>query len=559
MHHVPRLILALALLGGSVWAQGFELGWKKTTLPVVALHRVDGPKQADLLIAIGAGGEVRTVRGMAAEGEDLDLGGTLVLPGAETLLYDFAEILGDGGAPELVTLSAAGLQAYRFGEDGFYGGEPVRLDGRRRRGRARFGIRTGVPRRSEFCRDVNGDGIADVLVPDWTHCELWTRAPGEGPIRFRRAARLQIRRNLERRAEGTRLSDEWESTFVLSSLTTRDVNGDGRADILTGRRRQRAWYLQAEDGTFPEEPSVTLDADLFRDTSPKAKLRPGRVLAGDDRQTVQTGDLDGDGVPDTVISHRRTIWVFRGGAEGPRFDEPTQVLRASEDVTALLLLRLDDDAAADLVAIKVEVPSIGSLLVGALGGLDVEMSAVGYRAKGDGTFERKPKWRGKLVLQLPSLTEVIRDPQKIIRRFEEVGERVEGFVEGDVDGDGKPDLLKTSTEGDELRWWRSVASKEVAADQSILREILFGQGDRKWDLDDVLKWLSRVVDSERVRRTGNRDPDGIEKLALSERADLEATILADVDGDGRDEVIFCWRLGGPGSGLAFQPASWKDR
>ena len=52
--------------------------------------------------------------------------------------------------------------------------------------------------------------------------------------------------------------------------------------------------------------------EIFKDTTPRADLRPGRIWAGSDRTRYLSRDLDNDGVPDYVIAHRRKVWVFHG-------------------------------------------------------------------------------------------------------------------------------------------------------------------------------------------------------------------------------------------------------
>jgi hypothetical protein len=250
---------------------------------------------------------------------------------------------------------------------------------------------------------------------------------------------VDVRHGTETR--GRALTDVLESTFTIPDVRVEDVNGDGRRDLLVSDGDVRAFHLQRSDGTFPREPDVSVDLALFRDTTPEADVKLGRTLAGADKQRHRSRDLNGDGIPDHVIAHRRKVWVFLGGSDGPQFEEPVAILKTAEDVTALLLVRVDDDPLPDLVLLRVQVPTAAAILTGLLTEWDVELSASGYRGRAEGGFETEAGWRGDLTVRLPALLGVIRDPDAVIRRFEDLSRRFGQSVSADLDGDGSTDVL----------------------------------------------------------------------------------------------------------------------
>ena len=501
------------------------------------------------ILLVGREGRVRLYEHLSPEGLLRDPPeGKLVLPDPEHALVSLADMRGRGGPPQLITASPKGLFAYALGPGGTFDPRPIPLTSGRRRSRGRFRLRTGRPMFSEMCRDVNDDGRPDVVLPVGEFCELWLNPKPEGQTtateewpRLKRTARLSVEVTRYLSYNGGRLSSVYESSFFIPNLRTRDVNGDGREDVVVSSYKRRAFHIQRPDGIIPPEPDIQLDLRIFRDTTPKGSIRPGRTLAGGDRQSMQSRDINGDGIPDYVIAHRRKVWVFHGTRQGPQFKHPAQILISSDDVTTLLLVNLDDDGHADLVVIKVLVPTVASLLLDALGGLEVDVVALGYAARTDGTFETTPRWRSEIVVKLPSLITILRDPDAILRRFEKVGRKFTGSEEGNLDGNSRPDIVKRETEPAELLVWRDAGPPSQGESDVLLRQVLFEDPDKSWDLERLLAWLQDVANAEIARRTGGRPPDVRYEMRPTDRFLLREFRLGDVDGDGRDEIVILYQ------------------
>ena len=501
---------------------------------------VDGDGRAEIVV-IGEAGDVRvlglTPEGMLAERTAGDRA-VLVLPHPERTLFAVTDLTGRGGPAHLVTLSPDGVRAYPAVPGGGFSPRAIECADR-----ARFVLRVGVPRAAPIARDINGDGRPDLVVPRHDACEIWLQqgAAQAGPPRFERAAVVDVEVDHTDSTDADALTDVLESAFRIPQLSIADVNGDGLADLLVVDDRVRAFHLQRPDGSIPAEPDVRVDLEMFRDTTPEAEVRLGRTLAGADEQRYESRDLDGDGIPDHVIAHRRKVWVFRGGPGGPQFGEPSAILKTAEDVTALLLVRVDADDRPDLVLVRVQVPTAAGLLRGLLAEWDVELTAVGYRGNGAAGFETTPAWRGEISVRLPALLGVIRNPDALIRRFEAVAGRFDGSLEADLDGDGTPDtLLVAGGEEPRLRAWRGrPGSVDLRDVERLLGHVLFEDAERTWTLDRLLGWLGSLAERRAERLTGGRAPDGEAALRTAEHA-LRDVATADLDGDGRAEVVVAY-------------------
>jgi hypothetical protein len=405
--------------------------------------------------------------------------------------------------------------------------------------RARWRLRVGAPRFVDLLTDVDRDGRLDVVLPTVGTYQLW-RNEGDGP-RLRRVATVNAIVHRDRRTEVTRLSGRLESGFSIPALRLRDVNGDGRRDLVVVESDRRAYHLQREDGTLPAEPDVSLDLDLFRDTTPRAEIRQGKTLAGGDDAKLQVDDLDRDGIPDYLIFHRRKLWIFHGTDEGPQFTRPTAILRVADDITALLVLHLNDDGRPDLLLVRVHVPTIAAILKGLHSELDVEIGATGYAGEEGRTFARKPTWRGGVVLRLPEIMGVLRNPESLLGRLDATAAKFGASVVADLDGDGRADLAMVTADGATLELWKGTSRPGAARDETGLRSLFFEEEDRVWTVDRVLDWLGDAAQRRARGLTGGRDPDRRVPLRDPERFERVGMTVADTDGDGRTELVVRYR------------------
>lgn len=513
-----------------------------TGFPVAAerVYDVDRDGKADL-VAVGEHGEVRVWRRDAATGA---LGskpaGSLVLRYPDRTLLAVADLLGGGAAPQLVEMTKDGVFIHRVEPDGAWSRaqEPVAP-------RAKLGIRVGRPTFADIARDVNGDGRADLVLPRGDECELWLNGGPDaqtGLPTFTKAASIHVKLQRESQTKDDALSDVLEESFRIPNLSIVDVNGDGRRDLYVENGKTRAWHLQREDGSFPASPDVTLDLSIFRDTTPEASVQLGRTLAGGDDQRLETRDLDGDGIPDYVIAHRRKVWVFHGGKAGPQFTEPSDILRVGDDVTMLMLLNLDGDQYPDLLLARVQVPTIATLLRGLVSEWDLEISSLGYASLGGKKFDTTPKWKGAIDVRLPALIGVIKNPEPLIRKFEDVAKKFRRTVGGDFDGDGREDVALVSDDGARVDVYVSKleAGKSPEDGEKAVGDVLFGEEKKVWEIDTILHWLADVAERQAARRTGGAAPVAAWKFregAEWRRTGVEA---GDVDGDGRAEIVVAY-------------------
>ncbi|MEW6745154.1 MAG: VCBS repeat-containing protein [Planctomycetota bacterium] len=521
---------------------------------------IDGDGRSELL-ALGQGGEVRVWRAPSDPEAPWSEGkGTLVLRHAARTLLDIGNVRGDAGPPQLIALSPEGLAAYRVTPDGGFdetSPETAALP--------KLELRLGAPRFAEFLRDVNGDGRSDLVVPGPEACELWSNescAEGESARegengRFRRTARVRTDVRYVHSLAGSALSDQLESAFFIPILRLTDLNGDGRPDLMVVAEKRRTFHLQRSDGSIPEEPDSRLDLEAFRDTTPEAELRPGKALAGTEEPRLQVEDLDRDGIPDYMISHRRKLWIFHGTREeGAQFTHPTTILKVADDITELLATPLDGDSYPDLLLLRVQVPTIAGLVKGLFAELEVPISASGYASRQGRSFAETPTWKGEITVLLPEVLGLFRNPEALFGRLEATARKLENALSTDLDGDGREDVAMVSDDGSSLTIWRGVArdartgdstggdsarTGAVGPDSSALRELFFESQKRHFTLDEVIGWLGGAAERRAARASQGRDPDARVALRDPQRFHRLALAAADLEGKGRNSIVVTYQ------------------
>ncbi len=480
------------------------------------------------LLIVGRRGEVQTWQYTDGRAKQT---GMLELPDARRCILALADVRGTG-RPQLVVASPAGVVVYRTGP-----GAGLAATGEVLSSRARFQLRVGEPTFVSFVQDVNSDGRPDIVLPAGDSCELWL-SDGDA---LRSAGRLSVRMKRGRTTTAAALSDRLEDSFTVPRLKTRDVNGDGRPDLLVEEGRQRHFHMQRDDGTFPPRPDVSVNLDIFRDTTSKASVRPGRTLAGPDRASYEITDLDGDGITDYVIAHRRKVWIFHGSRQGPQFTEPSVILKVADDVTLLLVLQLDDDEYPDLFLLKVQVPTVAAIAMGLMGSLEVEITALAYASVDGASFAPSPARRGELAVSLPPIVDILKNPEALLERVDNAAQKFDTGTTGDLDGDGRPDRLLVTADGRRVQYWRGHEDADAELDarelDDALRRFFFENTKRQWNLDEILELIGKLAELRALRITGDRPPDDLFHLDMPQGAVLRGMKTGDVDGDGRDEVI----------------------
>lgn len=508
-----------------------QLSFAVATVEVAPLDSTPG----DEVLVIGEKGEVCVYRG---NGGELAPWATGQLEHPDATLYSV--VPGKDSKATLYVLNPGGLSRMTLGAEPAGDASTRGVKFERVSRRLRFSLHTGQPVRSDFARDFDGDGIVDVLRPGPSGCEIWRGVRrDDDSLTYRRTGRFPVEPNAYRQHDGELLSDRLVEVFSIPDLELTDFNGDGRDDLLVERAESREFYLMSAEGEFPERPNVTVDLSVFRDTTPRADVSLGGTLTVNDQAQLAVEDLDADGVPDYVISHRRKLWIYLGTEAGPQFSEPLSILKVADDVTLVVVQRIGDDAWPDLLLFKLQLPTAASLLKGIFGKWDIGLFALGYRSLEGKSFQLAPEWKGEIRLRLPSIVTIMKNPYSIFEDFADAGSGFRPGVTADFTGDGHRDLVLLGAGSDSFEVWHGSAQRsypETTEAPLDVQKLLFEETKQVWTLDRLKELLGSGVQARLQRLTGGRQPAARIEFPGKPAASTELRTL-DLDGDGASEIL----------------------
>lgn len=337
--------------------------------------------------------------------------------------------------------------------------------------------------------DVNGDGLLDLVLADNSHSRIDVLQQRDKPPADDDADLTGTERGVNAvkndwRFEHRKVPVEKE----IGGLATGDFDGDGRVDLAYFGRPDRLIVLyQTESGDWTRTESVRMP-----DVAPAL-------------WSVTAGDLNGDDRSDIVVLGENETYIVYGSDDG-KLGVPQTIMNTSSKLYLVQIADLDGDGRNDLsyqgsdgdtptfsVRLQREDGRLGPELQ-----FDLDEPLAISLANVDG----KP---GREILTVDSRTRHVH-----IRRLKqpeaEQGDGVGRFVQygfGKRESTDKRDLATGDIDGDGL-------TDVVVTDPNTARMIVFRQhAERGLDLGSPFPGL---LQAEHVR-------------------------VADLDGDGRDEVV----------------------
>lgn len=263
---------------------------------------------------------------------------------------------------------------------------------------------------------------------------------------------------------------EIEIYFDHPRLSSGDVDGDGRTDLITSSRHELRVFLQREGGAFTSSPDRSI---ALRRVSETDHIRSSGSVR------VAPYDFDGDGRVDLMLSTSSgslfggttelTLHMNRDGSWN--LDEPDQRFVLERGFSTHDVIDLDGDGRAELVSVHTPTSVLEIVEILVTRAIDAEVTI--YRTDGERPFLEKPWQAWKLGVDFSFDT------------F-----RPKGFIatlEPDLDGDGHRDLLGSGdgkrlevSLGDPKKGFRKVSASQEMDTGGRIR---FGnlEGDARQD------------------------------------------------------------------------------
>lgn len=388
-----------------------------------------------------------------------------------------------------------------------------------------------------FVRDINGDGLNDLIVPGPSELQLYLQTP-EGD--YGDSLQIQSRMiNYARLSPGENLASRVGQRVRIPQMNIRDVNNDHRKDLIARSEARVDVFLADSKGHFPTGANYSIDLQALKD-------RVGEVdfdkldysnLSGVLSHTydVQLEDVDGDNIEDLLMREGGKLTLFGGTASGMDMQKPRQILKSSGNVLGTLLRDEDEDGLKDLWLVRVQNVSLGNLFLwlAVSGSIDIETYV--YKNQGE-RFASRPHRKVTVSVKFPS---ILRSMDMVNGAMEpENDTAVIRSVRAQLDDENSAEDLAVLRQQS-----LAVFMNAIENDKS---EHFLGLSNYSRDKDRYVYDLGKVLENPAIG--GNRDLEAVqgheadfdiryasEKLQIDlSRADLQAW---DMNGDGRDDFF----------------------
>jgi len=217
--------------------------------------------------------------------------------------------------------------------------------------------------------------------------------------------------------------------FDSPKITIGDVNGDGRADIVSSSRHELRVFHQNDQGSFAREASTSQSLGFVTQRD---------HIRGSGGVVTTPRDIDGDGLLDLMISHvegsftdaTTSTYIFRNRNGGWNLDDPDDTFRSDGAFGSDLLFDIDQDGRLELVRLQFKFSLLEFIEIFLTSEVDSQLTI--HRLERDGHYSAKPWLKRKISTGISFDT------------F-----RSKGFIPPvgiDINADGYADLL-TSADG----------------------------------------------------------------------------------------------------------------
>jgi hypothetical protein len=401
--------------------------------------------------------------------------------------------------------------------------------------------------RLNFSRDVNNDGLDDLIIPGAGELELYIRnADGSYQPPLTVLSDMQLRSVMD---PGRELDRSVGQSLRIPLMELRDVNNDGLPDLISDTEERFDVFLANRSGTgayFPTEPSYSIDRVAIRERLGDFDIDQldfsnlTGVLALTHEEILR--DMNGDGIDDMILREGGRVALHLGSATGINLEQPDQILRSGGNVLSVFMHDENGNGRPDLWLWRIEQISLGDLFLWLAVSGTINLEAFVYHNEGN-SFARRPARRITVALRFPSAVRMIssvRDVRDRARNMDAVIPSARAQIQSNQSSAADTeralqDLLVLVNEQVEV-FYRSIQPEPELADDRFLASLGYSRGRDNYEID-----IRRIIDEFDIEV--NRDvtlarrsaPD----LTLSlpgeaRRGDIVAT---DLNNNGRDDIF----------------------
>ncbi len=497
----------------------------------LVLADLDGDARQEIIAVID---EELRIYPQGEQGFDFDQGFISLRFDARSVGWDIARGIDSGEAATLIALLDGNrVLAWRL-RDGALGEPETLLSGV-------GGFLSPGLNRLHFARDINADGLMDLVTP----------APGALHIHLREAdgafrPPLPVRSDTRLRTNLNSRGLFWRAgqAVTIPALSLRDLNADRHPDLISETDELLAVFLADPDapGYFPLAPSYSIDlaeieerlGEFDVDNLDFSNLTG--ILALTHEEWLE--DVDGDGIDDLLLREGGKISLFAGTATGMELATPRQVLRSGGNVLGSFLHDEDGDGLNDLWLWRVESISLGDIFLWLVLSSDIAVEALIYPNNGQ-RFARRPSRRITVSLQIPSLVGLAGDYSELTEAAEATrGADLVSSATARLDNEADPLDLLVLMDRQLQVFYNSIEpepeQREFLGSLGYSRE----RDDYRIDLRAMIDDIS-IGENRHLREVAGRAPDF--RLDAGPAATAGEVLSAHLNNDGIHDIFLLSR------------------
>ncbi|MDP2141638.1 MAG: hypothetical protein Q8L20_12590 [Gammaproteobacteria bacterium] len=403
-----------------------------------------------------------------------------------------------------------------------------------------FGFPGSGVNRLNFSRDINNDGLDDLIIPGAGSLLLHIRnADGSYQQPLSVLSDMQVNTTLSLRQS---LERDVGQSLRIPLIELRDVNNDGNPDLISETTESFDVFLANAGGNeyFSQNPTYAIDRLEIRERLGSFDIDQldfsnlTGMLALTHEETLE--DVDNDGIADFVLREGGKVSLFAGTPDGMDFSQPRQVLRSGGNVLTTFLQDENEDGLKDLWLWRVEPVSVGDLFLWlALSG-SINVEAFVYHNEGR-SFARRPARQLTVTLRFPSAVSLISTAMSVRGQVDAARDaQIIPTAVAKLSGIGSnQDLVVLLNEQIQV-FLNSMAPEPAKPEDQFLASLNYSRSRNNYEID-----IRRIIDefqieqNEELRSVAGRTPDHTLALPQAMRnGDLMSTNL---NNDGLDDIF----------------------